>query len=61
MQVIDDARRAARAGDVRRLVFCSGKVAVDLLTSPHRAEVAGRRDLPRRTALSAAGERHRSA
>jgi 2-oxoglutarate dehydrogenase E1 component len=47
MRVIDDAelggqepdgQRRARARDVRRLVFCSGKVGVDLLTSPHRAE-----------------------
>ena len=37
MKVIDDQDAAGRAEDVRRLVFCSGKVAVDLLTSPHRA------------------------
>ena len=30
-----------RAKDVRRLMLCSGKVAVDLLTSPLRAAVAG--------------------
>ncbi len=57
MKVIDDARPTARAGDVRRLIFCSGKVAVDLLTSPHRAASPGRGDLPRRAALSVAGER----
>ena len=43
MKVIDDADALTRAEDVRRLMFCSGKVAVDLLTSPHRAAVAGRR------------------
>ncbi|HXT71104.1 MAG TPA: 2-oxoglutarate dehydrogenase E1 component [Vicinamibacterales bacterium] len=36
--VIDDAERAAKADAVRRLILCSGKVAVDLLTSPRRAE-----------------------
>jgi 2-oxoglutarate dehydrogenase E1 component len=36
-QVIDDGERRQRAGDVRRLVFCSGKIAIDLLTSPLRA------------------------
>jgi 2-oxoglutarate dehydrogenase E1 component len=35
-QVIDDPD--AHRQDVRRLVFCSGKVAIDLLTSPMRAE-----------------------
>jgi len=35
-QVIDDEERQAHAGDVRRLVFCSGKIAIDLLTSPIR-------------------------
>jgi 2-oxoglutarate dehydrogenase E1 component len=37
MKVIDDADAASRAADVRRVIFCTGKVAVDLLTSPHRA------------------------
>jgi 2-oxoglutarate dehydrogenase E1 component len=36
MKVIDDAEAAERRGEVRRLVFCTGKVAVDLLTSPLR-------------------------
>ena len=36
-KVIDDAEAASRVNDVRRLIFCSGKVAVDLLTSSHRA------------------------
>ncbi len=50
MQVIDDPElkpaRAAEPGasstpeQVRRLVFCTGKIAIDLLTSPHRAESA---------------------
>jgi 2-oxoglutarate dehydrogenase E1 component len=35
-QLIDDPE--ATVTTVRRLVFCSGKVAVDLLTSPRRAE-----------------------
>ena len=34
--VIDDVAMTARAGDVRRLVLCSGKIAVDLLTSDAR-------------------------
>jgi 2-oxoglutarate dehydrogenase E1 component len=34
-QVIDDP--SAAPGDVRRLVFCSGKIGVDLLTSRHRS------------------------
>ena len=47
MRVIDDpelrsqsvdAAGRSRAGDVRRLVFCSGKVGVDLLTSKHRGD-----------------------
>ena len=37
MKVIDDEDASARAGEIRRLVFCSGKIAVDLLTSAHRA------------------------
>jgi 2-oxoglutarate dehydrogenase E1 component len=41
MPVIDDPERGARANDVRRLVFCTGKIAVDLLTSPRRAEATG--------------------
>jgi 2-oxoglutarate dehydrogenase E1 component len=40
-QVIDDEGAAGRGGEVRRLVFCSGKVAVDLLTSPHRDRTPG--------------------
>ncbi len=35
-QVIDDDERRQKAGDVRRLVFCSGKIAIDLLTSALR-------------------------
>jgi 2-oxoglutarate dehydrogenase E1 component len=35
-QVIDDVEARANAKDVRRLVLCSGKIAVDLLTSPAR-------------------------
>ncbi|HYN10319.1 MAG TPA: 2-oxoglutarate dehydrogenase E1 component [Vicinamibacterales bacterium] len=53
LQVIDDpdvrgdgapagegAASARRAKDVRRLIFCTGKVGVDLLTSPTRAEAS---------------------
>jgi 2-oxoglutarate dehydrogenase E1 component len=36
MQVIDDPDAGQRDGEVRRLVFCTGKIAVDLLSSPHR-------------------------
>jgi len=40
-QVIDDAEARAREQDVRRLVLCSGKVAIDLLTSERRKDSAG--------------------
>ena len=36
LQVIDDDERRKSAGDVRRLVLCSGKIAVDLLTHASR-------------------------
>ena len=36
--VIDDEAASAQAAKVRRLAFCSGKVAVDLLTSERRKE-----------------------
>src|SRR5690606_25213927 len=36
-QVIDDAEARERASQIRRLLLCSGKVAVDLLTSERRA------------------------
>jgi 2-oxoglutarate dehydrogenase E1 component len=38
--VIDDAEAAAQAGTVRRLVVCSGKVFVDLVTSEQRQSSA---------------------
>jgi 2-oxoglutarate dehydrogenase E1 component len=38
MQVIDDADAEKRAKDVRRLIFCTGKIAIDLVTSPHRQQ-----------------------
>jgi 2-oxoglutarate dehydrogenase E1 component len=38
MKVIDDADASTRADEIRRLVFCSGKIAVDLLGSPHRTQ-----------------------
>ncbi|MDQ3069063.1 MAG: 2-oxoglutarate dehydrogenase E1 component [Acidobacteriota bacterium] len=40
-QVIDDGEARARAKQVRRLVLCSGKVAIDLLTSERRKEAPG--------------------
>jgi 2-oxoglutarate dehydrogenase E1 component len=36
-QVIDDADAEGRASEVRRLVFCSGKIAVDLSSNERRA------------------------
>jgi 2-oxoglutarate dehydrogenase E1 component len=36
LRVIDDAEAAAQPHQVRRLVLCSGKVAVDLVTSEQR-------------------------
>jgi 2-oxoglutarate dehydrogenase E1 component len=36
--VIDDPDAAARADEIRRLVLCSGKVGIDLLTSARRKE-----------------------
>ena len=38
LQVINDAERMTAARDVRRLLLCSGKVAIDLLTSPLREQ-----------------------
>ena len=35
-QVIDDSDAQTHAREVRRLIFCSGKIAVDLLTNPAR-------------------------
>jgi 2-oxoglutarate dehydrogenase E1 component len=37
MAVLDDREARARAAKVKRLILCSGKVAVDLLTSERRA------------------------
>ena len=39
--VIEDAEAVARARDVRRLVCCSGKIGIDLLTSADRAAASG--------------------
>ncbi len=41
MKVIDDGEAAARTGEVRRLILCSGKVAVDLMGSARRAASPG--------------------
>ena len=38
LRVIDDVEAAAQASKVKRLVLCSGKVAVDLLTSERRKD-----------------------
>ncbi|MEO7192287.1 MAG: 2-oxoglutarate dehydrogenase E1 component [Vicinamibacterales bacterium] len=38
MQVIDDDQASTRRDQVRRLIFCTGKMAVDLLVSPRRTE-----------------------
>ena len=38
MRVIDDPETAAQAAKVRRLVLCSGKIAVDLFTSERRKD-----------------------
>ncbi|HEX6213637.1 MAG TPA: 2-oxoglutarate dehydrogenase E1 component [Vicinamibacterales bacterium] len=38
MRVIDDAEASAQAAKVKRVVFCSGKVAVDLFTSERRKD-----------------------
>ena len=40
MQVMDDPDRRRTAHEVRRLIFCSGKVAVDVLTHAARATTA---------------------
>jgi 2-oxoglutarate dehydrogenase E1 component len=37
LQVIDDGGARERAKEIRRLVLCNGKIAVDLLTHPQRA------------------------
>ena len=38
MRAIDDVEAASQAAKVRRLVLCSGKVAVDLFTSERRKQ-----------------------
>jgi 2-oxoglutarate dehydrogenase E1 component len=38
MRVIDDAETAVQPTKVRRIVLCSGKIAVDLFTSERRAD-----------------------
>jgi 2-oxoglutarate dehydrogenase E1 component len=40
MPALDDAEAKKRAAAITRLVWCSGKVAVDALTHPRRAEAA---------------------
>ncbi|MDQ3171364.1 MAG: 2-oxoglutarate dehydrogenase E1 component [Acidobacteriota bacterium] len=40
-QVIDDTEARGREKDIRRLVLCSGKVAIDLLTSERRKDAPG--------------------
>ena len=55
-----DTERQAQAGDVRRLLLCSGKVYVDLVSSELRATTPEIADLPRRAAVSVRLERPRS-
>ena len=38
MKVLDDQDAAGRADEIRRMVLCSGKIAVDLFLSQHRSE-----------------------
>jgi 2-oxoglutarate dehydrogenase E1 component len=38
MPVLDDPSMDAGRSDVRRLIVCSGKVAVDLMTIPYRSD-----------------------
>ncbi len=40
MQVLGDPDAERHSNDVRRLIFCSGKIAIDLLTSPLRQQAA---------------------
>jgi 2-oxoglutarate dehydrogenase E1 component len=40
MQVLGDPEAERRATDVRRLIFCSGKIAIDLLTSSLRQQAS---------------------
>ena len=40
MPALDDAEAKTRAATITRLIWCSGKVAVDVLTHPRRAEAA---------------------
>jgi 2-oxoglutarate dehydrogenase E1 component len=40
-RVIEDAAARERAGEIRRLILCSGKIYVDLVTSPLRKDATG--------------------
>jgi 2-oxoglutarate dehydrogenase E1 component len=57
MTVIEDEQAAAHAADVRRLLFATGKVAVDLLVNARPRGVARRGDLPGGAVVSAARQR----
>ena len=57
--VIDDAEARGRARDVRRLVLCSGKIYVDLVSSEARAATPAVAVVPRRAALSVPGRGRR--
>ena len=50
--VIDDEEAKRQPGKVRRLVLCSGKVFVDLVSSERRKTRSRRGDCPRRAGLS---------
>jgi 2-oxoglutarate dehydrogenase E1 component len=40
-RVIEDAAARERASRIRRLILCSGKIYVDLVTSPHHQDATG--------------------
>ena len=57
--VIDDAEARGRARDVRRLVLCSGKIYVDLVSSESARRDPAVAVVPRRAALSVPGRGRR--
>ena len=52
LSVIDDREARGEAKSIKRLVLCSGKVYVDLISSERAGRREGRGHLPRRAALS---------
>ena len=55
--LIDDEDARRRPAEIRRVILCSGKVYVDLISSERRARGARCRRLPARAALSASHAR----